>query len=193
MKNWEKKFKTTQQGEAPMGLPSTDGIVASVLVPIGLRNNAAQHEILLTKRSETVETHKGQVSFPGGLFEAEDKDILKTALRETFEEVGISESQIHVLGSLPPVKTLNDVVIYPWVAKVEFPDMFSFNPHEVDRLLFLPLEHLLTEGLKPVQVKVQEQGISFTVSSVGLNWDNELIWGASAQILNHLVQSLREG
>lgn len=191
MNEWIKKLEgklNPSQQTLPVFQGST---VASVLVPIGFRSETMQHEILMTKRSETVETHKGQVSFPGGLFETQDEHYIRTALRETFEEVGISEDKVQILGGLSPVKTLRDVVIFPWVAQVEFPEKLVLNPEEVERTLFLPIQKLLVEGLKPVQVPVQERGLNFKVSSVGIYCEKELIWGASAQILNQLFQLLK--
>jgi 8-oxo-dGTP pyrophosphatase MutT (NUDIX family) len=149
------------------------------------------YEILLTKRSEKVETHKGQISFPGGLFETQDEHLLKTALREAKEEVGLKEAQIEILGALSPVQTLRDVEIYPWVAEVQFPREVVFNPDEVERLLFLPVELLLMEGLKPVQVSVTEGGLNFKVASIGIFCEQELIWGASAKILELLLLNLK--
>lgn len=185
MKDWDKKlYEKLAKAD---GFIHLDGAVkASVLIPIGLRNETMRHEILLTKRTDKVETHKGQVSFPGGLFEKEDGSLLKTALREAYEEVGLPESAVQVLGSLEPVQTLRDVVIYPWVAKVEFPKEFKFSLDEVERPIFLSLEELISEGLKSVLVPVSEHGLTFNVSSVGIVAENELIWGASAKILEQL-------
>jgi len=190
MKDWDRKLdeKLADAGGSILmdGTPK-----ASVLIPIGLRHETMRHEILLTKRTDKVETHKGQVSFPGGFFEKEDGNLLRTALREAYEEVGLHESSVKVIGKLEPVQTLRDVIIYPWVAKVEFPKEFKFSQAEVERPIFLPLESLLSEGLKPVEVPVRESGLTFKVNSIGIFADNELIWGASAQILEQLYSLLK--
>lgn len=191
MMNWEKVLRQRLRHLEPETTYLNNKIAASVLVPIGLRHETAQYEILLTKRSDKVETHKSQISFPGGLFEVRDRDLLETALRETKEEVGIEKTHIEVLGALDPVQTLRDVMIYPWVAKVQFPETFVFNPVEVEKPVFLSLDRLLVEGLKPVQVSVDEKGLTFKVKSVGISLDNELIWGASAKILEQLLAMLR--
>lgn len=192
MQDWEERLRSKLKRVDPWAhRPDPKTASAAVLIAIGYRQETMRHEILLTKRSEKVETHKGQISFPGGLFENGDEHLLKTALREVQEEVGLREPQIEVLGALAPVYTLRDVEIYPWVAKVEFPKEFVFNTDEVDRLLFLPLERLFVDGLKPVQVSVREGGLSFKVASVGIIWENELIWGASAKILENLIEILK--
>jgi 8-oxo-dGTP pyrophosphatase MutT (NUDIX family) len=190
MKDWDKRLDE-KLANADWPLPSDTTVKAAVLIPIGLRYETMRHEILLTKRTDKVETHKGQISFPGGLFEKGDGSLLKTALRETYEEVGIAESAIQVIGKLEPVQTLKDVVIYPWVAKVDFPKEFKFSQDEVERPVFLPLEELIFEGLKPVVVPVSEHGLTFKVSSVGIVAENELIWGASAKILEQLHSILK--
>ncbi len=191
MQDWEERLSKSLRTIDLVFPNQDDKIAASVLIPIGLRQETMRQEILLTKRSEKVETHKGQISFPGGLFEARDNHLLRTALRETEEEVGLTETHLHVLGALSPVQTLRDVVIYPWVAKVEFPKIINFNPDEVERPLFLSLQQLLSEGLKSVQVPIKERGLTFKVSSLGITCENELIWGASAKILEQLYLLLK--
>lgn len=191
MKDWEKILRQRLSRLEPETTRLNNKRAASVLIPIGLRQETAQHEILLTKRSDRVETHKGQISFPGGLFEVGDRDLLETALRETREEVGIEKTHIEVLGALDPVQTLRDVTIYPWVAKVVFPEKLIFNSDEVEKPLFLSIERLLVEGLKPVQVSVNEGGLAFKVASMGITCEKELIWGASAKILEQLLVMLR--
>jgi len=189
MKNWEDQLKNK--------LNSTFSIKeelsgrASVIVPIGFRSGAAQYEILLTKRTQKVETHKGQISFPGGFFEISDKTLLETALREAYEEVGLQRERIRVLGRLEPVATLGGVVIYPWVAHVDFPDEFLVNPEEVERTVFLSLDRLLSEGLQLRSVLVKRLGVPFHVESPGIECDGELIWGASAKILQQLYFLLK--
>ncbi|NQW44848.1 MAG: CoA pyrophosphatase [Deltaproteobacteria bacterium] len=191
MNHWEKIFMKRLVPTEPFICKESQKIIASVLIPIGFKQETARYEILLTKRSEQVETHKGQISFPGGLFEPSDGNLLKTALRETEEEVGLLEKEIQILGNLEPVYTLKDVVIYPWVAKVQFPQELKISEREVERAIFLPLDQLLSEGLKPVEVSVNEKGIPFTVSSIGIICENELIWGASAKILEQLYTLLK--
>jgi 8-oxo-dGTP pyrophosphatase MutT (NUDIX family) len=138
------------------------------------------------KRSQLVETHKGQVSFPGGHRETSDLDLLHTALRETEEEIGVKREHIQVLGRLTPVKTRGEVLIYPWVGRMNLPYTFSLSVAEVDRLLFLPLNQLLTEGLKAMDVDVGP----FKVKSIGLFAEGELVWGATAKMLEELRQVL---
>lgn len=112
--------------------PPGSQTVSSVLVPIGRSRETGRDEILLTKRTNLVETHKGQISFPGGRYEEDDRDLMQTALRESAEEIGTKSVDIDVLGPLRPVLTRGDVIIYPWVGALEFPYPFKLNANEVD-------------------------------------------------------------
>jgi 8-oxo-dGTP pyrophosphatase MutT (NUDIX family) len=112
-----------------------------------------------------------------------DRDLLRTALRESAEEIGTEEGDIEVLGPLPPVLTRGDVIIYPWVGRIQLPYLFKLNEHEVERILYLPLSRLLEEGVQPVEVDIG----MLRVKSIGIRVDNELVWGATAKILDQLV------
>lgn len=159
-----------------------DTRVSSVLLCLGQQKG--NWEIILTKRTQYVQTHKGQVSFPGGIQEAHDATLLDTALRETEEEIGIRKGDLQVLGALPPVDTIGKVRIYPWVAHLPLPYPFRLSFDEVDRLLFLPVNDLLINGIVPVKVRVD----SYDVKSEGIYCEGELVWGATAKILKDFRQ-----
>lgn len=142
--------------------------------------------ILLTKRSESVETHKGQVSFPGGFFEPTDNDTLNTALREFEEEIGAPRSVVDVLGCLDVVHTHQRVPIVPWIGIAREPFECRHNSKEVDRVIFLPVNRLLKDGLSPVSVQLSIG----RVSSLGIEVEGEIVWGATARILNQLRDAL---
>lgn len=158
-------------------------IAAGVLVPIGMNEKTQQLEVLLTKRTEFVETHKNEIGFPGGVYSPDDKrNLLTTALRETEEEIGVKRESLEILGQLAVVPTLFQVMIFPFVAKLKLPYEFSLNPSEVAKVIHLPLEVLLKKGFSPMEVPVEKH----KVKSIGLEFEGELIWGASAYILNEV-------
>ena len=105
--------------------------------PCFLKEREAQ--LLFTQRTFTVKDHRGQISFPGGVQDAEDPDLLATALRETQEEIGLDPEAVEVLGALPPVATITGYRITPFVGLIPHPYDFHPNPLEVKRLLLLPL------------------------------------------------------
>jgi len=163
-------------------VPISDGVVSSVLVPLAIDLISGKEWIVMTKRPETVATHKGQVCFPGGYREVLDPHVLDTALREANEEMGIQSGDVDVLGLMDVVRTHQGVLIYPFLGIIPFPYPFQTSPHEVAKLVMLPLDQLVSEGLKSVQVEAEGS----LVSSTGIWCDGELIWGASAKILEQL-------
>jgi 8-oxo-dGTP pyrophosphatase MutT (NUDIX family) len=115
---------------------------SAVLVPI--YKKGAEFYIVLTKRSEDVEYHKGQVSFPGGAYEEGDRDLKETALRESFEETGIHAEDVEVLGNLDDQATLSsNFAITPFVGAIKYPYEFNVNRREVEELIEAPVTLLL--------------------------------------------------
>lgn len=155
---------------------------ASVMILLAEHPERKREEIILTKRTMHVETHKGQISFPGGFEQSGDPDLLATALREAHEEIGLDSRTVHLLGGMEPERTPGKVWVHPWVARIPFPSRFELNPREVDRLLFLPLEKLLEEGLSDVSVPVGP----VSIPSIGIEVDGDLVWGITARFLNQL-------
>jgi len=177
---WESILRgQLKQAIVPSDSPQKGPKKSAVLIPIGFNSAMKREEIVLTKRTDKVETHKGQVSFPGGFEEAGDADLRATALRETFEELGILTEDIEVLGALDSVETQGSIPIYPWVGRIKLPYDFRVSENEVDKLLYLPLEELLRRELQEVEVPFE----TFTFRGPGIFVDNELVWGATARIL----------
>ena len=86
---------------------------ASVLVPLQFENSTWQ--VILTRRSMNMKKHSGQISFPGGKFEDNDKSLDTTALREAFEEIGLTSFNVSLLGSLPSHETVTGFRIFPFI------------------------------------------------------------------------------
>jgi 8-oxo-dGTP pyrophosphatase MutT (NUDIX family) len=138
--------------------------------------------VLMTKRPKTMNLHAGEISFPGGSWHQEDKDLMDTARRETREELGIDIARNQVIGQLKPVTTLNSgFTITPFIT---IPDMSpSITPNsEIESILRIPLIPLLQtieEDKDPHHISIQEM-YTFTFA-------NHLIWGASARILKQIL------
>ena len=158
---------------------------AGVLVP--LVNAGAEYEFLLTKRTETVETHKGQISFPGGMAETHDADIIATALRETDEEIGLGRAAIEVIGLLDDLPTPTGFVITPVVGMVETLPALAPNPHEVAEILRVPFS-FFAETRNARKEMREFRGTQREV------WYYETgghtIWGATAMIIRSLLTRL---
>ena len=160
---------------------------AAVLVPLFQKNRKTH--ILLTKRTDSVAHHKGQISFPGGAHHSEDPDFLTTALRETEEEIGVEREAVEILGELNQMTTLSNFRICPYVGVIPYPYPFKLSDFEVERLIELPLDYLLG--------KAEFKEASFTYegqSSINLHIDfqGDVIWGATARILKNFMDILCE-
>lgn len=143
--------------------------------------------ILLTKRTNHVPEHKGQISLPGGSCEEQDSSLVATALREAFEEVGIPCREVDILGLLDDSITISsNFVITPVVGFLPYPPEIVINPGEVDEVIEVPVSFF--------QDAVEEQGASYnsgaSPSYPEFLYGDYLIWGATAKILEEFF-SLR--
>ena len=159
---------------------------SAVLVPIAFNPEKQRHEILLTKRTMLVETHKGQISFPGGYLEPQDESHLHTATREAHEEIGLDPKAVEILGALSPVLTRFSVAIFPWVGRVQLPYDFALSKGEVEKIIFLPVQELVEKGLTDMTVEIN----GMKIKTPGIWAENELVWGATAKILEELREAL---
>lgn len=169
-------------------LPADPPREAAVLVGVVLRPDALQ--VLLTRRTDDLRHHAGQVSFPGGRIEPTDTDPVAAAIRETGEEVGIPPGQLAPLGYLDPLATITGFRVLPVVAQVDPAYHPRPDPREVAEVFEVPLADLL-EPANLVQRTIEVRGRPRTV----LEFVNPMsaerrIWGATASILHNLRQRL---
>jgi 8-oxo-dGTP pyrophosphatase MutT (NUDIX family) len=162
---------------------------AAVLVPL-YENNGDPH-ILFTRRSELVEHHKGQISFPGGAWDETDRDLEHTAVRETWEEIGVDAAHVEVLGQLDEMITISNFLVRPFVGRITQPGPYPFSHSEIEvaEILEVPLAHLRDE-LNVVAEDRLYQGRTVTMYSY--RWHDHLIWGATARILRQFLDLLVE-
>jgi 8-oxo-dGTP pyrophosphatase MutT (NUDIX family) len=156
---------------------------AAVLVPIVAE--AGDLHLLLTVRTEDVETHKGQIAFPGGTVDPLDTDIVHTALRETEEEVGVNA--VEVVGILEDLVTPTRFVITPVVGLLHAkPDIIP-NPWEVAEVFFVPLSFFAD----PEHARSESRMVNGSVHTVWLyDYEGRTIWGATAAIIRSLLKRL---
>lgn len=176
-------LKKKLAGYRPIKLPTAEMIPAAVMIL--LTNIGNIPHLLLTKRTELVEHHKGQVSFPGGTRDPEDRDLLQTALRETREEIGVEPGQIEVVGALDDFPTVTNFLISPYAGLLSKPPDFRLSRDEVAEVLQVPLSFFLTDTHFEIK-KWKYEGETYDVFFYYFN--HHVIWGATAFIMNRFIE-----
>ncbi len=163
----------------------------SSLTPAGvtllLYRKDGEYCILLNKRTDTVDDHKGEISFPGGRKDPEDKTLLDTALRETHEEMGISPDDVDILGEIDDVPTNTSYLISTFVGTIPYPYKFAPSDAEVAEVLEVPISTLIDHDSARDEVRVRDGEL---VNSVSYSYNGHLIFGATARILSRFLELL---
>jgi 8-oxo-dGTP pyrophosphatase MutT (NUDIX family) len=157
---------------------------AAVLIPI-FKSNGEYH-FLLTLRTQDVETHKGQISFPGGMREGEE-DLLKTALRETFEEVGIEEDKIEPLGKFHDYISVTGYRVTPFAGFIAEPFKTFPQVREVAEILKVPFRIFLDPSLLRIEKRAWQNREDVYFYTFG----SHQIWGLTARIIKDFFDVLR--
>ena len=142
--------------------------------------------MLLTKRTESVERHRGQIAFPGGSQEDDDESLYATALRETEEEIGVAPSDVRYLGALSPLTTVTGFYVEPYVVAIPCPYPFRLQESEIAGLIEVPIPALLDPAaLETRPFPGRPEPVLF------YHYGETVIWGATAKMLKELLDSLR--
>ncbi len=164
------------------------GAAASVLALFGIFKN--EPSLLITKRTDHVDHHKGQMAFPGGVREPEDPDDIATALRETDEETGISGKIIEVIGVLPKLSTFTGFVVTPVIGVLLLSTeniVLSLNHHEIEEAFWVPLSQLLAPGVyREEYIQIGQARYPIAV----FEWASYRIWGATGVMIKNLLDRL---
>jgi 8-oxo-dGTP pyrophosphatase MutT (NUDIX family) len=173
-------------GEEIVGVLEKPPVPAAVLVPIILHDEPA---LLLTKRTAHLKSHAGQVSFPGGRIDPEDRDAEAAALREADEEIGLNPAKVEIVGRMDDYVTGTGYVITPVLGLLPPGLPYVASPHEVDAVFEFPFSVLLD----PEAPRRQKQHVRGVWREYWV-WPHpeHFIWGATAAILVQLAQRLRE-
>jgi len=156
---------------------------AAVLIPLFVRDGALQ--VLLTRRTETVEHHRGQISFPGGAEEESDESLLATALRETEEELGIAAADVRFLGALSALTTVTDFYVEPFVGAIPHPYALRPAAAEIAEVIEAPVAALLDP--RSLERRTLEGRAEPTLF---YHYGPHVIWGATARMLKELLDAL---
>jgi 8-oxo-dGTP pyrophosphatase MutT (NUDIX family) len=171
------KIATVLRSHAPKDLTGRPYKRAAVLMPIQERED--DDYLILTQRTEQLNHHRGQVAFPGGRVDANDRGELEAALRESHEEIGIDPSHVRVLGRLDQVTAAADFVVTPFVGIIPAPYEFRLNPIETAAVFAVPIAALL----EPRAVKVADRLSLHGEPVYHFYFDGWDIWGATARMI----------
>jgi 8-oxo-dGTP pyrophosphatase MutT (NUDIX family) len=176
----------TRKSEIESIISKTNFQNSSVLLLIFEQNNC--WKTILIRRASDHSPHSGQMALPGGRYETHDIHIQNTALRETFEEIGIPKEYIEILGELSPVFIpISNHKVVPFVGFLKQLPELVLDKNEVDEVFFIPINDLLNQeniknewmNIRNIQIKVPYYLIQ-----------NQVIWGATAMILSEFLELL---
>jgi 8-oxo-dGTP pyrophosphatase MutT (NUDIX family) len=157
---------------------------AAVLIPLYLKDGDLH--AVFTKRRDDLRRHAGEISFPGGRPDFEDEELRTTALREAEEEIGLPRADVEIVGALPPTGTfVTNYRIHPFVGLIEEGKEWEIEPREVDHVLELSLPDLI-RGFE--MQRLLKKGVPIKTPTYTV--DGNLVWGATARIVQHLLERL---
>ena len=158
---------------------------AAVLIPLYLDGD--ELHAVFTKRREDLSRHAGEISFPGGRQDFPDEDLRVTALREAEEEIGLPRDDVELLGALPPTGTfVTGYRIHPFVGAIKAGHEWKMQPNEVEVVLELSLPDLV-RGFE--MRRLLRKGVPIKTPTYCV--DGNLVWGATARIVQHLLERLK--
>jgi 8-oxo-dGTP pyrophosphatase MutT (NUDIX family) len=180
-------IKEALKAREPQVIEDKDGLSkhAAVLIPMFKQDD--DYGVLFTKRTNTVEAHKGQISFPGGRVDERDGSLLDTALREAHEEIGLQSKDVMILGRTDDMRTVaSNYIVHPFVGFIPHPYRFEINTDEVAKLISVPWGIFLG-GSSTIPVNYEGNfyhGLAYA-------YEGEVIWGATARIMDNLIIILK--
>ncbi len=184
-REWRREMLGDQQFEGVDADSGTGYRQASVLIPIVV---GASLSLLLTQRTSHLNSHAGQISFPGGRAEDRDADPIDTALREAAEEIGLSRDCVEVIGRLPKYCTVSRYAVTPVVALIHPPFELVADPNEVAEAFEVPLEFILDPANHQKRSRPWE---GKTRHFYAMPYGRHFIWGATAAMLRNFYHFMR--
>ena len=159
---------------------------AAVLVP--LFKKGGDCHIIFTKRTDTVRYHKGEISFPGGVFDEGDLELQRTVLREAFEEIGLKENDVQIIGLLDDIVTITQFIVTPFIGLLPYPYPFKLSSIEIAELIEVPMAALLDEDCFSEREIIRGTGKEVVYA---YQYENHIIWGATARILKQFLDLIQ--
>ncbi len=160
---------------------------AAVLIPITISPDGMN--VILTKRSNNLKHHPGQIALPGGKVEKSDKDVIETALREAYEEIGLLKNDVEILGTLPKHQTITNFCVTPVIGLIKNPYEPKIEFGEVDEIFKIPFKLFINPNNFQIHYRIwnnQKRGY------YSVPYGPYYIWGATARIMRMFCKILSE-
>ena len=168
--------------------PAEDLPQASVLLAL---TESKEPELIFTLRSKKVSSHGGEVSFPGGMKEDKDRSLEETALRESYEEIGLDPTKVTIYGKMNTLVSRFNVSVTPYVGSIPEGTILNEDSEEIDSIFKVPVSFFL-EDKRLRNDPVKKDGEVFYVPAY--KYDSYIIWGLTAMIIvNFLNLTLDAG
>lgn len=178
-----RKISTLLGSHIPRKLNPENKGRAAVLIPIFERDRELY--FLLTLRTDKVETHKNQISFPGGVQDPRDNNLVQTALRESWEEIGLPADAVTILGEFDEYYSVTDLVVTPYAGWLGSVSRLVPNPDEVQEILRVPWSVFRNDDLLRIEMRRRfEREVKIYFYQFG----EKEVWGLTAQIIRDFLQ-----
>lgn len=186
MLDFERRLHSVLKANPPTHVSLDGSKHAAVLIPIIA---TPRPTLIFTVRTETVPSHKGQISFPGGSIDPADASPEAGALRETHEEIGLEPSRVRVLGELDSFPTfVSGYVVSPFVGWLDETPQLVPNPGEVAEILLVPVSELVEDARR--EAGFEHAGRTYPTEA--WLWNERVIWGVTARIIRQFLERLAE-
>jgi 8-oxo-dGTP pyrophosphatase MutT (NUDIX family) len=186
--DFARRLQLELQARAPVTRAEWEARPAAVLVP--LLPDQGEWHVLLTQRTDTLESHRGQVAFPGGRVDPDDATRVETALREAEEEIGLRRELVRVIGQLDELLTVTQYRITPVVGVIPWPYVFTPSPAELSAIFHVPLRWLAD----PANLETQYREPLVPGPKIPVYYwyyGDYIIWGATARMILNLLEVAR--
>lgn len=184
MPEFEHALRSALAAHRPTRVSVPDARAAAVLIPV---IGGDEPSVLFTVRTETVRSHKGQISFPGGSIDPDDASAEAAALRETQEEIGLDPATVEIVGELDTTPTfVSGFVISPFVGLLQDEPRITPNPDEVAEVLQVPLADLDDE----IRAEPGFAHAGRTYPTEAWIWRDYVIWGVTARLIRLFLGAL---